>query len=173
MLLCSDSGEEPLLEPSSTLLSLLVALAHKYNLYQYGLTFIFHPCVNMTLRPALRRCRMLKASFGLRSTICRRCIQTLCVEQRRHHSSSGSFLKAQTMKGWSKHVPTSRQRRRFLATISEGKASKPDFGPMEEYDRRVDEGILRDDEHQRSQLLPPLIILFAHRRYSNHSKSAR
>lgn len=29
------------------------------------------------------------------------------------------------------------------------KSTQDDFGPMQEYDRRVDGGLLRNDEHQR------------------------
>jgi protein AFG1 len=41
---------------------------------------------------------------------------------------------------------------RALATVSD----RPivGLGPLEEYDRRVDAGILRNDEHQRGESLP-------------------
>ncbi len=30
-----------------------------------------------------------------------------------------------------------------------------DIGPIQEYDRRVDSGFLRNDEQQRGELIPP------------------
>lgn len=41
-------------------------------------------------------------------------------------------------------------RRRTLATVSDAPEDGV-LGPLQEYDRRVDMGILRNDEHQRGQ----------------------
>jgi protein AFG1 len=46
---------------------------------------------------------------------------------------------------------------RHLATVVD---SKPDNGgPLEEYDRRVEEGLLRNDEHQRGKLLSSAAVV--------------
>lgn len=39
---------------------------------------------------------------------------------------------------------------RSLATLADGTTWRPD-GPLEEYDRRVEAGMLRNDEHQRGE----------------------
>ena len=46
---------------------------------------------------------------------------------------------------------TDRPPARHLATVVESKTDGR--GPLEEYDRRVEEGLLRNDEHQRGKLL--------------------
>lgn len=38
-----------------------------------------------------------------------------------------------------------------MATVVATEKAGPDFGPIQEYDRRVEAGQLRNDEHQRGE----------------------
>jgi hypothetical protein len=104
------------------------------------------------------------AVVGLRRPLCRRCLRLLYGESgRRKYSriyTTPVAWNKDSCSRWERHA------RRGMATIAQSSfetkglsanwlisavnSSKQSIGPMEEYDRRVREGILREDEHQKS-----------------------
>lgn len=65
------------------------------------------------------------------------------------HGSRSAYVPHHVSKGARPSAPTIRT----LATVVE--KGDDDFGPLQEYDRRVNAGLLRNDEHQRGEKLFP------------------
>jgi hypothetical protein len=101
-------------------------------------------------------------SAGLRRPLCRKCWKLLYGESRRRYSRATATWSGNSCSRWERHV------RRGLATVAQRsfprkalgqrlifvvKNAEHSIGPMEEYNRRVREGILREDEHQKSMSL--------------------
>lgn len=115
-----------------------------------------YPAVRRGLvrRPTpLRRRPLSQATTSPSSTtICTRCMQTKATFSRptpsrpaTTYSSVPALTRART--GQQRHNAS-------IATATEENTVKPthdDFGPLQEYDRRVDAGRLRNDEHQRGR----------------------
>lgn len=107
----------------------------------------------------------------LRRSLCTTCLASRHITSARRFRPSPSILTQQTRNGGQRRTASA------VATATEGNrgeepespkefggareanekaAAKDDHGPIQEYDRRVDNGILRNDEHQRGKFALPV-----------------
>ncbi|KAL2876393.1 ATPase [Colletotrichum sp. CLE4] len=100
--------------------------------------------VGASLNGSAATTRGLTEQAVLRRSLCTTCLAS------RQNTSAGRFrpssriLAQYTRNGGQKRTASA------VATATEGnRAANDDHGPIQEYDRRVDNGILRNDEHQR------------------------
>ncbi|KAI1143085.1 AFG1-like ATPase-domain-containing protein [Hypoxylon sp. FL0543] len=92
------------------------------------------------------------AGLDIRHRICTECLITRIAERRQNATrilpaGQRPLLVALTQPRLSPH--RSRQLASVAAATAEKSQVPDDYGPMQEYDRRVKEGLLREDQHQR------------------------
>ncbi|KAK1728908.1 AFG1-like ATPase [Colletotrichum acutatum] len=88
--------------------------------------------------------RGLTQQAALRRSLCTTCLASRQNTSARRLRPSPRILTQQTRNGAQRRTASA------VATATEGnRAAKDEHGPIQEYDRRVDNGILRNDEHQR------------------------
>ncbi|KAK1635181.1 AFG1-like ATPase-domain-containing protein [Colletotrichum phormii] len=100
--------------------------------------------VGASLNGSAATTRGLTEQAALRRSLCTSCLAS------RQNTSAGRFRPSTSI--LAQHTRNGGQKRAAsaVATVTEGnRAAKDDHGPIQEYDRRVDNGILRNDEHQR------------------------
>ncbi|KAH7145841.1 AFG1-like ATPase-domain-containing protein [Dactylonectria estremocensis] len=105
------------------------------------------------MRPGVRcsaRLRPLRASTLVSNGHCARSPRTTATPQTANSTLSYPRIHRPTVALQSASIPqVCLSRMRFMATVATDENIGQDWGPIQEYDRRVEVGQLRNDEHQR------------------------
>ncbi|KAF9870313.1 mitochondrial ATPase [Colletotrichum karsti] len=99
--------------------------------------------------PLRRLCLSPVARSLPRQTALRRSVCTSCLANRRTATGTRATITQRIPAQYSRNVEQRRTASAVAAATEGNSVTSDNFGPIQEYDRRVDNGILRNDEHQR------------------------